>query len=339
VLAYQQFINNNQGHFQIDDAYYAIADIMDTKLFQFETAVAWYEKLLSDYPDSTLAPLAAQRLAYISKYGDHAFIPLSRFERIRSVEFLQIKNDSSGQEKILNKAQKIIDQYPDAAIAPVIYYWLANQYRKHDIQKAQETYLTLLNQYPDHPHSRDVWWEIGEAHYDAKNYNQAIAAFNKALINIPDSAEELSAQIHRAKRNLRRRHLNQICVLIPVCLIALSIFLPPLGIQSHTLRVALISFMMLWILFSFAGWLIAEQFSSIRELTIVAAGMAAAFTWGFPFSTMLSNKILRISDSGSDHKTRYVTLIGIMMSLIFAATIVYLTIFNVNEHLLTMIKL
>jgi len=344
VLAYQAFIDNNQGHFQIDDAYYAIADIMDTKLFQFKTAGEWYHKLVSLYPDSTLTPLAAQRLQYIAKYADYNFIPLSRFERIRSVDVLQFKDDSPDdnllkKDRILDRAKKIIEQYPDAAIAPVIYYWLANQYRNHNTQKAQETYLTLLKQYPDHPYSKEVWWEIGEAHYDAGHYKKAIAAFNTALKAIPDSAEDIQAQIARAKRNLRRRHLNQICVLIPVGIVLLSVFWAPAGFQSNTLLKAILAFMMLLILFLFAGWLIAEQFSSIKELIIIAAGVAAAFSCGFPFSAMLSKKILRTSNTRSDYRTPYPTLFGIMINLIFAAASVYVVIFHTNEHFLTMINL
>ncbi|MCP3943241.1 MAG: tetratricopeptide repeat protein [Desulfobacteraceae bacterium] len=339
IRAYQEFIINNQGHFQIDDAYYMIADIMDTKLFQFEEAVEWYNKLLSGYPDSTLTPLAKQRLEYISKYADYNYEPLSLFERIRRVELLQSKNSAVDKDKVLNKTKKIIEQYQDAAIVPVIYYWLANQYRNIDIQKAKESYLTLLNKYPDHPYSKAVWWEIGDAYYDAKNYKDAIEAFNEALITIPASSDDIKAQITRAKRNLRRRHLNIICLLIPVFMAIISIVLPPVGIQFRIIGEAIISFVILLIIFSFASWLIAEQFSSITELIKITTGIAAAFTCGFPFSYVLANKVFRISNSHSKNKKIHAALFGLLINFICSASICYLTLYSTNEHYLTILNL
>lgn len=339
VLAYQEFINNNQGHFQIDDAVYAVADILDTKLFQYKAAVQWYHKLVSGYPDSTLAPLASQRLEYIAKFADYDFIPLRRFEQIRRVELLQNKGDSLGREKILAEVNQIVEQYPDAAIAPVVYYWLANQYRDHDIAKARETYLALLEKFPAHPHSKEVWWEIGEAYYNAQKYKQAIAAFKEALITLPGSAEDIKSQIDRANRNLRRRHLNIISVAIAVLIIIGSIFWPPTGIQMNSLFAAALAFIVLLFLFSLAGWLIAEQFSSINELLIIATGMAAAFSGGFPFSHTLADKILRISNRHSEPGVTFTAVCGIMLNLLFAAAFVYSVIFYTNEHYLTIIMI
>ncbi|CAB1078868.1 hypothetical protein D1AOALGA4SA_6590 [Olavius algarvensis Delta 1 endosymbiont] len=339
VLAYQEFINNNQGHFQIDDAVYAVADILDTKLFQYKAAVQWYHKLVSGYPDSTLVPLASQRLEYIAKYADYEFIPLRRFEQIRRVEFQQNKDDSSGRQKILAEVDRIIEQYPEAAIAPVIYYWLANQYRNHNIAKARETYLALLKKFPGHPHAKEVWWEIGEAYYDAKKYKNAMAAFNEALITLPAAAEDINSQIDRAKRNLRRRHLNKLSVAISVLIIIGSVFWPPTGIQLNSLFAAAFAFILLLFLFSVAGWLIAEQFSSINELIIIATGMAAAFSSGFPFSQTLANKILRISHRNSEPNSIFTAACGIMLNFIFAAAFVYSVVFYTNEHYLTIVKI
>ncbi len=56
VKAFETFIEDNQGHYQIDDAYFAIATILDEKLFRFRDALAWYKKLAAAFPDSSLAP-------------------------------------------------------------------------------------------------------------------------------------------------------------------------------------------------------------------------------------------------------------------------------------------
>jgi len=339
VQAYREFIKNNQGHFQIDDAYYSIADILDTKLFMFKEAVEWYNKLIKSYPNSSLTPLARQRLQYISKYADHDYEPLSRFEQIRRVEYLQIKDNSADKQRVLDKAQEITAQYGDAAITPVIYYWLANQYRSHDVQKAKEAYLKLSARYPDHPYSLGVWWEIGEAYYDARDYKEAIGAFNEALKAMPDSAEDIRVQIKRAKRNLRRSYINLVCLFIPVFMILSGVFLPPVGIELNRMYQALLSFIVLLSVFLFASWLIAEQFSSMKELFKITAGAAAAFSFGFVFSYMLSDKILKISMADPEKNKMFSAFLGLVLNLIFAASVSYLTIYNTNEHFLTIFYL
>ncbi|MGA1870670.1 MAG: Ig-like domain-containing protein [bacterium] len=296
-------------------------------------------ELLSDYPNSTLTPLAQQRLKYIAKYADYNFEPLRQFEHIRKVEFLRIKNNSADKKKVLDKAKRITEHYKDAAIIPVIYYWLANQYRSGDAHKAEETYLTLLNKYPDHPYAKDVWWEIGETYYDSRNYTEAIKAFNHALRTSPASSDEIKAQINRAQRNLRRKNLNVICLLVPVLMILFNIFLPPLGIRLHEMLKTLLAFLILLIIFSCASWLIAEQFSSVTELIKITTGVAAAFTFGYPFSYVLSDKILRGSDNHSGNKIIITTLFGMIINLIFAVGLVYVTIYYANEHLLIIFRL
>jgi hypothetical protein len=83
INAYKEFIENNLGHYQIDDAYFAIAEIYDEKLFIFTEAMAWYQRLIKEHPSGTLTALANQRIKYLSQYSDYDFKPLQGFERIR----------------------------------------------------------------------------------------------------------------------------------------------------------------------------------------------------------------------------------------------------------------
>ena len=63
IKAYEYFIESNKGHYQIDDAYFAIAELYDGKLFQFAQALEWYNLLLQDFPSSNLISLANQRVS------------------------------------------------------------------------------------------------------------------------------------------------------------------------------------------------------------------------------------------------------------------------------------
>ncbi len=46
IEAYLSFIRYNAGHFQIDDAYFAVAELYDEKLFDYRSALDWYGRLL-----------------------------------------------------------------------------------------------------------------------------------------------------------------------------------------------------------------------------------------------------------------------------------------------------
>ena len=82
-----------------------------------------------------------------------------------------------------------------------------------------------------------------------------------------------------------------------------------------------------------------EQFSSITELIKISIGIAAAFTCGFPFSYILSNKIFNISNSNSENrKIVAIMFFGIAINFIFAAAVFYMTLFYTNEHFLSIIN-
>ena len=91
IKSYQSFIDNNKGHYQIDDAYFAVAEIYDEKLFDFKSAHSWYKNLVTNYSESVLAPLAMQRLKQLEIHSDFEFEPLVRFEKIRKAEFSKRK--------------------------------------------------------------------------------------------------------------------------------------------------------------------------------------------------------------------------------------------------------
>ena len=173
--AYKQFIADNEGHYQIDDAYYAIAELLDERLFQFAQALAWYERLIERYPDSALAPMARRRIAYLEAHNDADYAPLARFERIRRVRFARSQHDPAARAACLADAAGILEDYPDCSMAPAILYWLANQHRLGAPDGAAALYRTLLDRFPDSRLAGRAWLEMGETYYAAGQHARALA--------------------------------------------------------------------------------------------------------------------------------------------------------------------
>ena len=337
VKAYEEFVESHKGHFQIDDAYFAAGEILDERLFRFPRALEWYRRLLHEYPNSSLAPLARQRVEFLTAHADHGFEPLARFERVRRVEFARKKHSAREREKCLEEVRAILKEYPKCSVAPVMCYWLANQYRRIDPDRAAAAYETLADEFPAHPYAREVWLEIGETYYDAGRHREAIAAYERALVELPGRTDDINAQIARARRNLRRNHLAAVSwgVLLITC--ALGVSWPPRGIQARLFIPSAVAFVPLSAAILFAGWLIHEEFSSAGELILLTLGFCASACLGLPFSRTLAEKALR-AEAGRPRRALSAVLGGALGLTLLAAGM-YLTIYHVNEHYLIVIGL
>lgn len=335
VQAYMSFIEHNQGHYQIEDAYFAIAEILDAKLFRFEEALIWYRRLIAEYPDGTLTPLGKQRIRYLSEYSDDHFEPLARFERIKTVELAR-KQRPEVREKLLRDAAAIVTEYPNSRIAPVIVSWLANQYSQTNPDQAVELYMQLQANYPDHPDAREVLVEIGELYYNARRYQEALAVYTQTLVKLPELEATIKAQIARCERNLRRRTIALACWGVVGLAGVLAIGLKPFGLRVRKLLWMLVGFIVLGMILAFAAWLIREQFSSSAEML----QLVFLFAIGANISAYLS---IHMIDKLFYHKTakggnRYhqiaaVTVGSLIGAVIFLASF-YLTIYYTYEHYL-----
>lgn len=325
IAAYREFIAKHAGHYQIDDAYYAVADILDQKLFRYREAIRWYRRLIEQHPDSPLVPAASRRLAYLREHDDHDFAPLARFERIRRVAYRRTENDPAARQACLEKVAAILAAYPGSRIAPTMQYWLANQYRRVDTPRAVALYRGLLQRYPGSAVARDAWLEMGEAWYDAGRYRKAAAVFEEALSKDPARAGELRVQLARARRNIRRGYLAVASWCCLAAMLAAAVCLPPIGLTRVRWALSLGAFVLLGACLLIGGWLIREQFASNRELVILALGFAAAGTAGLP----LSSKIGRVF-------RRPVTGLPVRLAagLLFLAAGSYLVVYYTNVHYL-----
>ncbi len=325
IAAYREFIAKHAGHYQVDDAYHAVADILDKKLFRFREAIRWYRRLIDRHPDSPLVPVASRRLAYLREHDDHDFAPLARFERVRRVAYRRTEKDPAARKACLERVAAILDEYPDSRIAPTMQYWLANQYRRVDTPRAVACYRALLQRYPGSAVARDAWLEMGEAWYDAGCYRKAAAVFVEALSKDPVRADDIRAQLGRARRNIRRGHLAIASWCCLAAMLAAAVFLPPAGLQRGRWTLSLAAFVLLGSFLLAAGWLFREQFASNRELVILALGFAAAGTLGLPFSSNIG-RVFRRPAGGLSAR--------LAAGLLFLAAGCYLVIYYTNVHYL-----
>ena len=329
IKAYQEFIETHKGNYQIDDAYFAIADIYDSKLFEFEKALAWYRRLQNEYPDGTLSSLANQRIKYISAYQDYDYKPLAQFERIKAIEFARKKDQPTERDKILSEVSGLISQYPDSNLAPVMQHWLANQYRQYDADKAVAAYMTLRKNYPEHGESHETMIEIGETYYDAGRFKEARNAYVEALKELPAMSDTIKAQISRSNRNIRRVKLAYISWSIITIIGLISLRKRQPGIQKFIWSAAV--FVLLLAVLSFFAWLIHEQFNSVREMVFIVISFSAVGALSSFVSLKISNSIRG--------KGILSPLIAVIAGGAFYLAGIFLAIYYIYVHYLIVVKL
>ena len=335
IAAYEAFIESNQGHFQIDDAHYAIAEILDEQLFRYEEALRWYRRLIEEYPDCTLAPMARGRIAFLAAHADFDYRPLASFERVRRVRFARSLKDPRARDACLAEVEQIVAEYPQCKIAPLMRYWLANQYRRHAPDRAVELYRSLLQRHADSSQAEDAWIEMGETYYDAGQYEKALSVFEEALGAVAGRADEIRTQMDRARRNLRRQDLAVAGWLVLAGLFLAGLFLPPVGVRFGQWRPAACALVLLSLFLLGYGWFIREQFSSTTELIVLAIALAAVSTVGVPFSSALGRKLCGRRCQGRVARAILGCLFGLAMFIVGG----YLVIYYVNPHYLIVVNL
>lgn len=340
IKAYLEFIETNKGSFQIDDAYFAIADIYDSKLFEFNNAIEWYRRLITEYPDGTFTSLANQRIKYISAYSDYEYKPLISFERIKAIEYARKKEQLEERSRIFGEVESLINEYPDSNIAPVMQHWLANQYRLSNPDKAVEAYMRLIKNYGSHSEAQEAMLEIGETYYDAARYKEAIVAFNEATIQLPALADTIKAQIARAQRNLRRDKIAYVCWAILAIICGIAFAKKPRIIDAERISWCIGAFVIMAALLSFGAWLVHEQFNSTGEMLQLVVFFSLTTSLSMSISMNLANKFLE-KRKAALKKIHYIlaAAVGSLAGIIFFLAGIYLTLYCVYLHYLIIVKL
>ncbi|MEW5736872.1 MAG: tetratricopeptide repeat protein [Thermodesulfobacteriota bacterium] len=331
VRAYQAFIENNRQSFQVDDALYAIAEIQDQKLFRPAEALTWYDRLVNDYPEASLAPLARQRATFLRAYADFDFKPLAAFERIRQVDFLRAKDAPKKRDELLQKVGALMAAYPKAAIAPAINFWLANQYREFDPEKAVSLYRDLIRNYPESQEARESYVQIGDTWYAAGRFRKAMESFREAGERFPDLRQAMEVQAARCRRNMLRVTFARVMGAIAVLIFAAALFWPPVGMPLRPLLSFLAASGALFVILALGAWLIREQFSSNAEMWLLSCSFALAPTLSGWVASTLSKKALGVSGAS--------LAASILLSLVLFVAVAYLCVYFIYIHYLIIIGL
>lgn len=332
VKAFEKFIAENAGHFQIDDAYFAIAGLLDEKLFRFPDALEWYEKLVGDFPQSTLTPLARQRITYLKRYSDHNFEPLQVFERSKKMEFNRVRGDVKAEEELLAKVVETAEQFADSAIAPEMLYWIAARYRDRDTVRSTEFYELLRTRYPEHDYAEKSLFSMAEIAYEIKAYADAIAVYREYVERYPDNADVALQQIERVERNLRRAHLKHGSVLVLFVLGVCALLIPRVGIGPGKLLRGGIAFAVLLVAFLVGGWTIQAQFESMAQMLTLCIGIAASAAVAYVLGSALAEKLVRQPGSAR-------MVVNGAVSLIFYLCALYISIYEASPHFLVLVNL
>ncbi len=334
IAAYKDFIANNRGHYQIDDAYFAIAEIYDEKLFLFKEAEAWYSRLINEYPSGSLTALAKQRLKHLARFGGESYEALQRFESIRKVEYARQKGKKEEQSALLEDIASIIRANPDIELAPLMQHWLASRLREFTVEEAVAAYKHLKEKYPGSAEAKEVSIEIGTVYYNAGFYKEALQAYGQALQEVPDKAKTIASLTNRVKRSMRRDRLAIFFWVLFAVLVSVVLALKPRGLDLSRIGRYIVIFVILTILFSFAVYLIHEQFVSTQQwlLFVMFFALNAALS-----SLLSTNFAAKVFKPGANRFLKFLSgsLIGI---LLFTAGF-YLTIYYVNVHFLVLFKL
>ncbi|MBF0223831.1 MAG: hypothetical protein HQK76_00125 [Desulfobacterales bacterium] len=340
IRAYKDFIENHKGHFQIEDAYYAIASIYDEKLFQFKQALSWYKRLIEEYPEGTLSSLAKQRVDYLMEYNEYNFEPLSRFERIKKVEFGRQIQNIKAQENLLKQVETIIETYPNCKLAPVMLYWLANQYRQISLEKAVNSYLKLRQNYPDYQNSKEVMIDIGDAYYQAGKYQKSLLTYQKALIELSELNQTITNQIKRCNRNILRDRLFYVALSIFIFFTLMGLFLKPFQIDRKRLKLITILALVVMVVLYIYGFLIREQFSSNKEMYLLIFGISI-MVWFSSWISLCCSNNLSIWNKMSSKSSRLFSRIicSILVGFCYFISGLYIIIYSVNIHYLLSFQL
>lgn len=339
IKAYLAFIEVNQDHYQIDDAYHEVARIYDTKLFDFASAMPWYHKLMDDYPHSPLCQSARQRVDYLGKHSENGFAALAAFERIRLVEYARHREDPAALEALFEKLKAVLNDFPEAACAPEIRHWLASQYRSLDVDRAVAAYKDLYARHPGHPQAREGLIESGDALYRHGRYPDAIAAYRYALARLPGAGKLIQPQIKRSERNLLRIHLMRYAWGLVAVLVFGAIFLPKPGVPMRHWRPAMGAAILLFMVIGGYGCIVQKQFPSPQVLFALAAGFSALPAAGFILSGALAGKLLKATVKTGRPAPRHQLLAGLLLGVLFLLPGFYLIIYHVYPHYLVVFKL
>lgn len=345
IKAYKSFIEKNRRLYQVDDAYFAIGQILDEKLFRFSEAQKWYQLVVDSFPEGTWAFKAKPRINYFVKYSDYNYEPLEKFERIKSRYEESNENMMMGQQrthkgispkkqKLLDKAEEIIKEYADCKVVPEITLWLAIQYEQSDIKKVLDYYANLQRKYPEFSKKNEVALKIAETYDNAKLYKDARTAYIKAKDELPQLSESINLQLKLVNKNITRINIKHISWLLAIIILLISILIKPFGIKSprlKTLVITLSAFIYTFLIFFIIlREEIIQMFNSYKEITLFFIAYMLLIPLSMIIAKTCTMKLCK-------ENIFLAKLFGGIIGMIFFVSVFYLIIYSIYERFLIFI--
>jgi tetratricopeptide (TPR) repeat protein len=265
ITWYRDFIEKYRTKYIVDDAQFQLASIYDRHLYDYSKALAEYDRLLEQFPDSTKAEQVRQRIEYITGYNDYDFIPLASFEKTKSETYKTDKTEA------IQTVENLVEKYPDAKIRNKMLFWLGHVLSQDNPDQSIYYHRELISA-SSGDEKKEALISMGDVYYTYKQYPDAICAYTDAL-GVGDSKYNFGVEdkINKSIRNItRERVLKAILVLLGLLFIGAVLIKPLFFTKAEVLRTGILLLVLL--LFAYSVWRIFY-----RNYPEVAAFIPALF--------------------------------------------------------------
>lgn len=169
----------------------ALAPVLDAERRFRLDAIAAFERFLERHPDNPrYTPDAMFRLAelYFEKYDDEYQVAMRAFR-----DEYQKWYDADGEgeppseppqrfDRTIALYQELIERFPSYRLLDGAYYLLGYTLNMQgESEEGMLAWRTLVDRYPNSRFYAEVWFRIGDYHFDEEEWPEAVAAFLKVV--------------------------------------------------------------------------------------------------------------------------------------------------------------
>jgi TolA-binding protein len=153
IIFLEEAVNSKRRNRYIDYTIFTLANIYE-KIGDYESAVRYYDQLLSFYKESPLAASAQIRIG---------------------IAYFHLKDY---QSSILELNNPLLSDLPKDLYSESLYLLANSYYRVQEYANAEKTYSEIINQFPNSAVIRDVRFGLAWTFFQQKKYNDAFNLFN-----------------------------------------------------------------------------------------------------------------------------------------------------------------
>ena len=195
------------GNPVVDDAQYYLAE-SHFKQKEYLIAIAEYQKLINDYPQSAYAPIAQFKIGM--SYYKMAFRPsLDQDFTKKAIRQFQNYMDENPRHDLIENAKKLQHEMRERLAEKKMIG--ADTYRKMGVYDSAEKYYDIIiNEYYDTAIVAEAMYQKGVVQLKQKKYVEAQSTFAVFLEKYPDSPniEKVKRQIERLTEKLKDSQPN-----------------------------------------------------------------------------------------------------------------------------------